>query len=61
MKWYSIVWALLPKKAIARLIIDGLIYLANKTENTIDNEVIANAEKWLIEKGFLEKKITKKD
>jgi hypothetical protein len=55
-RWVKVLLALLPKKAIAELVLSGLKYLAKKTDTTIDDEIIENIEKWLREKKILDSK-----
>lgn len=55
-RWVKVLLALLPKKAIAELVLSGLKYLAQKTDTTIDDEIIENIEKWLREKKILDSK-----
>jgi hypothetical protein len=55
-KWLNIVWILLPKKYIGRLVLDGLMYLALQTETKIDDEFLKNVEKWLVKEQILDPK-----
>lgn len=52
--WLKILLAIMPKRAIAELILSGLKKLADTTETKIDNEIIENIEKWLRENGILD-------
>jgi hypothetical protein len=53
-RWIKILFALLPKKAIAELVLSGLKKLAEKTETTIDDEILRNIERWLRENKILD-------
>ena len=52
--WVKILFALLPKKAIAELVLSGLKKLADKTDTKIDDEAVENIELWLRENGILD-------
>lgn len=52
--WIKILLALMPKRAIAELVLSGLKKLADKTETKIDDELIENIEKWLRENGIFD-------
>jgi hypothetical protein len=51
--WIKILIALLPKKALAELILSVLKDFAKKTKVTWDDEFLENLEKWLRENEFL--------
>lgn len=52
--WVKILITILPKKALAEMILSVLKDFAKKTKTTWDDEFLENLDKWLRENKFLD-------